>query len=91
MLLYRDLSGIKNKEGKVIKNNMLVRGKCLYKLTKKDIEKLKSYNVAKVIDLRTAVEIDEKPNVAIDNVKYMHMPIFKEKTAGITHEKEESK
>lgn len=91
MLLYRDLGGIKNKEGKVIKNNMIIRGKCLYKLKKKEIEKLKIYNLAKVIDLRTAVEIDEKPNVVIDNVKYIHMPIFKEKTAGITHEKEQSK
>lgn len=91
MLLLRDLGGIKNKEGKVIKNNMIIRGKCLYKLTKKDIERLKLYNIAKLIDLRTAVEIDEKPNVVVDNVKYIHMPIFKEKTAGITHEKEESK
>ena len=91
MLLYRDLGGIKNKEGKVIKSNMIVRGKSLYKLKKKEIEKVKSYKLAKVIDLRTAVEVDEKPNTIIDKIKYMHMPIFKEKTAGITHEKEESK
>lgn len=91
MLIYRDLGGIKNKEGKAIKHNMLIRGKCLYKLKKKDIEKLKSHNIGKIIDLRTAVEIDEKPNEKIENIEYIHMPIFKEKMAGITHEKEESK
>ena len=91
MLVYRDLGGIKNKEGKTIKPNMIVRGKSLYKIKEKDIRKLKIYNLSKVIDLRTAVEIDEKPNVVIDKTKYIHIPIFKEKTAGITHEKEESK
>ncbi len=91
MLLYRDLGGIKNKEGKVIKSNMIVRGKSLYKISNEEIEKVKSYKLAKVIDLRTAVESDEKPNTVIDGIKYLHMPIFKEKTAGITHEKEENK
>lgn len=91
MLVYRDLGGIKNKEGKTIKPNMIIRGKSLYKLKNKDIQKLKTFNLSKIIDLRTAVEIDEKPNVKIDNIKYLHMPIFKEKTAGITHEKEQSK
>ena len=49
-------------------------------LSEEDIEQIKSYNLAKVIDLRTAVEADEKPNTVIDNIKYLHMPIFKEKT-----------
>ncbi len=91
MLLYRDLGGIKNKEGKTIKSNMIVRGKSLYKINKKDIEQIRKYKLSKVIDLRTFVESDEKPNTVIDNIKYLHMPIFKEKTAGITHEKEENK
>ena len=91
MLLYRDLGGIKNKEGKTIKPNMIVRGKSLYKIKKKDIEQIRKYKLSKVIDLRTAVEADEKPNTIIDNIKYLHMPIFKEKMAGITHEKEENK
>ena len=30
-------------------------------------------------------------NEKIENIEYIHMPIFKEKMAGITHEKEESK
>lgn len=91
MLVYRDLGGIKNKEGKTIKPNMIVRGKSLYKIKEKDVQMLKLNNLSKVIDLRTAVEIDEKPNVKIDNIKYLHMPVFKEKMAGITHEKEENK
>ena len=91
MLLYRDLGGIKNKEGKTIKPNMIVRGKSLYKINRKEIEQIRKYKLSKVIDLRTAVEADEKPNTIIDNIKYLHMPIFKEKTAGITHEKEENK
>ena len=91
MLVYRDLGGIKNKEGKTIKPNMIIRGKSLYKIKEKDVQTLKSYNLSKVIDLRTAVEMDEKPNVKIDSIKYLHMPVFKEKMAGITHEKEQSK
>ena len=31
-------------------------------------------SLSKVIDLRTAVEIDEKPNTKIDNIKYLHIP-----------------
>ena len=71
MLVYRDLGGIKNKEGKTIKPNMIIRGKSLYKIKEKDVQMLKSYNLSKIIDLRTAVEIDEKPNVKIDNIKYL--------------------
>lgn len=91
MLIYNDLGGIRNKENKVIKKNMVIRAASLNKIGKIDILKLKKHNLSKVIDLRTSVELEEKPDVKIEGVKYIHVPIFKEKTVGITHEIENNK
>ena len=90
MSVYKDFGGIKNAENKVIRKNMILRSINLNKLKKADIKKLKKSNLLKVIDLRTNIELKEKPDVKIENVKYMHIPIFEEKTAGITHEKEDN-
>lgn len=88
MFVYKDFGGIRNAENKVIKENMLMRSINLNKLKKADIKKLKKSNLSKVIDLRTNIELKEKPDIKIENVKYMHVPIFEERTVGITHEED---
>lgn len=87
MLIYKDLGGIINKENKVLKNNMLIRSANLNKLSISEIRKLEKHNLRTVIDLRTSVEREERPNTKIDNVTYKNMPIFKDKVLGITREK----
>ena len=52
----RDFGGIKNAEGKTIKENLFLRSNALDKLTKKDVEVLKAKNIRTIIDLRTYVE-----------------------------------
>ena len=86
--MYRDLGGIKNKEGKTIKRNFLFRSADLSKIRGKTLQQLKELHLYKIIDLRTSMEISEKPNKAISGVKYIHIPLFNEKTVGITHEKD---
>lgn len=91
MLFYKDLGGIKNKENKTIKKNMILKSTNLNKLKKADIKKLKLNNLSKVIDLRTDTELNEKPDIKIPNVTYLHIPIFNEKVAGITRESESNR
>jgi len=91
VLIYKDFGGIKNRENKKIKKKMIIRSAHLNKIGKVDIIKLKRNNLSKVIDLRTKIELEEKPDIKIDGVKYIHIPIFKEKTAGITHESENNR
>lgn len=82
----RDFGGIRNVEGKIIKENLFLRSNALDKLTKKDVEVLKAKNIRTIIDLRTYVEKTNKPNVKIDGVEYIHIPVFAEEVMGITHE-----
>ena len=89
------LSGIKNlrdlgktpvNQGK-IKNHKILRGACLENLTYNDMRILvDDYKLATVIDLRTYREIEERPDVKIEGIKYIHMPIFEKRAPGITHE-----
>ena len=59
----RDLGGFETTDGRKIKKHRLIRSGELAKLTKGDIEKLKNeYNLKIVIDLRTDMEIEHKPD-----------------------------
>ena len=91
MLVLKDLGGIKNKEGKTIKENQLIRSSSLYKLRKKEINLLKNHHLSKVIDLRTTAEKEEKEDTIIEGVTYLHLPIFKEQRIGITRENDKEK
>jgi len=84
----RDLGGIQTKYG-VVKSKKLLRSPALDKLTTKDIDILvNKYNLATIIDLRTDKEIEEKADLEIKDVKYLHMPIFNKTLPGISHESE---
>ena len=85
---YRDLGGIKTVDGREIRPHMLIRGTALFSPGPIAISVLKTrYNLKTVIDLRTKKEMLEKPDVEIDGVEFLHMPIINEAVAGISHEK----
>lgn len=86
MFVYKDFGGIKTKDNKTIKKNMIIRSSCFYDLTDEELELIKSFNLKEVIDLRTNTEIKEKPDYILNDVKYLSCPLFKESHAGVTHE-----
>lgn len=82
----RDLGGLPTKFGGKIKPNKLIRSGLLWKATESDILKLTNL-LDLVVDFRTQKELTEKPDPAIKDIKFIHLPILSEKTAGITKEK----
>ena len=85
---YRDLGGIKTADGRETRPRMLIRGTTLFDLNPVSVTRLKEqYNLKTIIDLRTHKEKLEKPDVEIDGVEILHMPIIDEAVAGISHEK----
>ena len=69
----RDLGGMRTKDGRVIRPNMLYRSSKLGKLEDKDWF---NQNVALVVDMRSSMEINENPDPYIPGVSYLHLPIF---------------
>ena len=85
---YRDLGGIKTADGRQTRPRMLIRGTTLFAPSPLAISRLKEqYNLKTIIDLRTQKEKLEKPDVEIEGVEILHMPIIDEAVAGISHEK----
>lgn len=75
-----------------IKEKRLIRGETLLKLNKKDINKLvNEYNLKLVIDLRTKQEHDDKPDIDIDGVENIHIPLITMEEMGASSEKEGKK
>lgn len=71
----RDLGGIPAADGKVVAYGRLVRGGHLHKLKVKDAAALREQlGVAHIIDLRSPSELEEKPDVVPDGVKYSYFP-----------------
>lgn len=85
---YRDLGGIQTSDGRFTRPHMLIRGTTLFDPTVLGIKILKDkYKLKTIIDLRTQKELLEKPDILIDGVEIVHMPVITEAVAGISHEK----
>ncbi len=78
----RDLGGIRTKDGRVLRQGMLVRSANLSEASSEDLK-----DVTTVIDLRTPKERDEAPDQCY-NAQYLPIAIFESMVSGISHENE---
>ncbi len=82
----RDLGGIVNKEGKLIKDKCLFRSAYFNRASKEDTDLLYDrYNLHTIIDLRTYKEVEEVKDLH-GKIGYIHMPVIEDFMDGITHE-----
>ena len=63
---FRDLGGVKNSKGFLIKTNQLYRSNHFYNLSANDLKKIKNLKIKTVVDLRSKEEIQISP--FIDNL-----------------------
>jgi protein-tyrosine phosphatase len=74
---FRDLGGIKNKEGKTVKKHKFLRSGELSRLTKKQSDQLRDeFDLAKVVDFRSTKEAEERPDILVPDTKYIHIDIL---------------
>ena len=84
---FRDLSYLVNAEGKRLKPGLFLRSGALVKAPRPFLRMLQAQRLATVIDLRTAAERNKRPDVKLDGVLYVDLPVVKEERLGITHER----
>lgn len=82
----RDIGGIATANG-TTKLQRLVRCGELSRITPQDVSVLQALPLQRVVDLRTAEEMQRSPDVKIEGVQYLHNPIIRSTTFGITYEK----
>lgn len=87
---FRDLGGMKTKEGKRVKFGLIYRADKLSEITENDIEKLQNLGIKTICDLRTSSETTEEPDNIPSNASfaYFHLPVGKDSLMGGGGEKE---
>lgn len=81
----RDLQGIKNKQGRAIKPNCLLRSAQLDKPSKKQIEYLNNIKLRKIIDLRNEDEAKTDVDITIAGCQYLIFPYVETDFNGAVH------
>ena len=81
----RDLGGMRTRDGRLIRPNMLYRSAKLSEL--KDPAWF-TENVGLVVDMRSSREVSESPDPEIPGVEYLHLPIFEMQAEGVTRDRE---
>ncbi|MBE6673860.1 MAG: tyrosine-protein phosphatase [Ruminococcaceae bacterium] len=84
LLNTRDLGGITGHEGKMIKMGRVIRSDNLSPATENDCKKLNKYGLKKIVDFRTNDEIAASPDKTVCGAEWIHSPILKSLTTGIT-------
>jgi protein-tyrosine phosphatase len=88
----RDLGGIKTKDGKEIKKNLIFRSGKLNKCSDIDIKNLyENHNLRTIIDFRTEHENGQSPDRLYKDMVRIANPILTETQMGITREEKEAK
>ena len=82
----RDLGGMPAENDMVIKDGLLYRSGRLHKLPKSTAKTLSDLGIKTIIDFRTDVERNEKPDTVIRGVNYINCPLVCTATPGITYQ-----
>lgn len=81
----RDLGALATEDGRHILPRRLIRSGNLYHVSLADQDVLQNeYHLTEVIDFRTKAEILEKPDIVMEGVKYIEIPVLDEETMGIS-------
>ena len=81
----RDLGGMRTKDGRTIRPNMLYRSARLEKLQD---PAWFTEHVGLVVDMRSSQDVREGPDPEIPGVEYLHLPIFEMQASGVTRDEE---
>jgi len=75
---FRDIGGLKTKDGKKVKEKHVYRSAKLTRLTKNDFSKMEDLGITKIIDLRSDSELELEPENMPQPFTYLHRRIGKE-------------
>lgn len=81
---FRELGGIINKDGKMVKPSLLYRCGHFNKINKRDIARLKLNGVKDIIDLRCDIEVREQPDKQIEGIVNHHIQILTPEQTGVS-------
>lgn len=81
---FRFIGGIKNKDGRILKDNTFYRSGNLHKLKKKSFQEFSKLGIQKVIDLRTNNEISKHQDQLPSSVNYQQLAAFTDKEDQMT-------
>ncbi len=87
----RDLGGMRTKDGRILNTSKLYRSDQLFFATQADLETLNTLGIRVVIDFRSGIEREEKPDPELDGATNVHLPIIRDIQAGITRDSQSSK
>ena len=82
----RDLGGLPTMDGRTIRPGLLLRSGELAGITEPDAQTLTEYPLRTVVDFRTDLEREQKPDCVLPGVQYVHCPIVQQAAAGLTRE-----
>ena len=74
----RDLGGLFGYQGRHIKYGKLFRGGALLKVKEEDIPIIESFHLTDIVDFRTSVEFEFRPDYQIKGVKYHNISALRE-------------
>lgn len=80
---FRDLGGIVTTGNKKVKEGKLFRCADLSSATENDIEKIKQLGIDTIIDFRSTAETLSKKDPEIENIRYYHINLIKDKLDGV--------
>ena len=84
----RDLGGLPTMDGRKVRAGVLLRSGELAGITDADAQTLSQYPLRTVIDFRTDLEREQKPDRVLAGVRYIHCPIVQQAAAGLTREEQ---